>query len=170
MNREARTLCGHINRVEQGKAATGVLAPEITKLYDQITTILRIWAAPKDWEEIKIAYITGDPKQPVLLTGFAIPHSRGIKDARILILMEKIVQRKAPTASAAKDHFKLTAREQAVVHALLKGLTNKEIARELGITEQTTKDHIKRIMKKIKVSTRTGILARVLTGDHDFVT
>ena len=169
MNREAHELCGRINRVRLGKAAAGVPAPEVTLLCDQIAKmkILSIGAAPKDWEEKKIAHVTGDPKKPVLLTGFAIPRSRGIKDACILILMEEICLRKDPTASAAKDLYKLTAREQAVVLALVKGLTNKEIARELSITEQTTKEHIKHIMKKTKVTTRTGIMAKVLSGDHD---
>ena len=49
-----------------------------------------------------------------------------------------------------------------VVQNLLKGWTNKEIANELGVTEQTIKEHIKHIMAKTKTTTRTGILVQVI--------
>jgi DNA-binding NarL/FixJ family response regulator len=61
-----------------------------------------------------------------------------------------------------KDVFRLTDREIMVVQNLLKGWTNKEIANELGVTEQTIKEHIKHIMAKTKTTTRTGILVQVI--------
>ena len=61
----------------------------------------------------------------------------------------------------AKRRFQLTDREVNVVQHLLKGMTNKEIANEMHVTEQTVKEHIKNIMKKTKTLTRTAILLAV---------
>jgi DNA-binding NarL/FixJ family response regulator len=49
----------------------------------------------------------------------------------------------------------LTERELAVVHAVARGLSNKEIAKELWITEQTVKFHLGNIFRKLAVANRT---------------
>jgi DNA-binding NarL/FixJ family response regulator len=77
-------------------------------------------------------------------------------------MMEGIGRWQETGIKQAMALFNLTDREQAVVENLSRGWTNKEIARELKITEQTVKEHIKHIMQKTKTSTRTGILAQVL--------
>ena len=54
----------------------------------------------------------------------------------------------------------LTTREREV-HALLgEGLTNKEIARRLYITESTAKVHVRRVMEKLGAQTRTAAALR----------
>jgi DNA-binding NarL/FixJ family response regulator len=57
------------------------------------------------------------------------------------------------------EQFQLSHRETMVIQDLLKGWTNKEIAEELHITEQTVKEHVKHIMEKTNTTTRTGILS-----------
>lgn len=49
----------------------------------------------------------------------------------------------------------LTDREMQVLLLLAQGLSNKEIANKLSITERTTKNHISSILKKIHVNDRT---------------
>ena len=58
----------------------------------------------------------------------------------------------------------LTAREGAVARLVGRGLTNKEIACELGIGVHTVKDHIKRIMDKLQTTTRAGVAAKIMSG------
>ncbi len=48
----------------------------------------------------------------------------------------------------------LTRQERAIVSAICRGLRNKEIARQLGISEQTVKAHCNRIYKKLGVTDR----------------
>jgi two-component system, NarL family, nitrate/nitrite response regulator NarL len=48
-----------------------------------------------------------------------------------------------------------TARELEVVQLLAAGLTNKEIAQRLGITEHTVKFHVNAILGKLGAATRT---------------
>lgn len=56
----------------------------------------------------------------------------------------------------------LTAREMDVLKRLTQGLTNKEIARELGLQEVTVKLHVKTLYRKIGARNRTeaALLAR----------
>jgi DNA-binding NarL/FixJ family response regulator len=49
----------------------------------------------------------------------------------------------------------LTERESAILHLLAQGLANKEIARELGIAETTVKSHVRHILAKLGVGSRT---------------
>jgi len=50
--------------------------------------------------------------------------------------------------------YGLTRREQQLVEMIGCGLTNKEIANELNLSDQTVKNHIHRILKKLGVSDR----------------
>lgn len=49
----------------------------------------------------------------------------------------------------------LSAKELVVMRCLARGHCNKEISRSVGITEATTKVHVKAIMRKLGVSNRT---------------
>jgi DNA-binding NarL/FixJ family response regulator len=162
--RDRRTweLCAQINKAQNGKTANGVLPPAVAELCSEIMKTLQIRTEAKDWEHFRVKRIIGDPKRPVLLRGVGLPDRSGIQQSRILITMEEVGRRQEAVTEQAKELFHLTEREVAVVQNLLKGWTNKEIANELGVTEQTVKEHIKHIMEKTKTTTRTGILVQVL--------
>jgi two-component system, NarL family, response regulator YdfI len=52
-------------------------------------------------------------------------------------------------------HPRLSKREIAVLTAITDGLSNKEIARRLGISFHTVKFHVASILEKLEVDTRT---------------
>jgi DNA-binding NarL/FixJ family response regulator len=52
-------------------------------------------------------------------------------------------------------HASLSPREVDVLRALVKGISNREIGKELGVEEVTVKLHLRRIYKKIGVPNRT---------------
>jgi len=54
----------------------------------------------------------------------------------------------------AKHDLGLTRREQQLVHMISHGLTNKEIAVQLSLSEQTVKNHIHRMLRKLGASDR----------------
>jgi DNA-binding NarL/FixJ family response regulator len=56
----------------------------------------------------------------------------------------------------------LTPRETEVLNAAANGLTNKEIARELGISLHTVKFHLESVMRKIGVSSRTEAVSKAM--------
>jgi DNA-binding CsgD family transcriptional regulator len=100
-------------------------------------------------------------KERLLVCGFALPEPDNSSAAKILIVIERIGRRQDAAAVLAKEVYRLTQREVQVVQQLMKGWSNKEIAHELKVTEQTVKEHLQRIMTKTQTLSRTGIVARV---------
>lgn len=62
------------------------------------------------------------------------------------------------SANARKVLTKLTRRQQQVLRLLVKGKTNKDISRDLKVSENTIKVHVTAILKVLKVSNRTQAL------------
>ncbi len=58
--------------------------------------------------------------------------------------------------------FQLTGREWQAVELLTHGLTSKEIANRMGISPNTVKAFLRLIMIKTGVSTRSGIVGKIL--------
>lgn len=56
----------------------------------------------------------------------------------------------------------LTCREEQIVELILYGLSNKAIATGCRITEQTVKDHLKHVYRKMGVHQRTAVIAKLL--------
>lgn len=57
-----------------------------------------------------------------------------------------------------------TAREMDIIKAVAEGLSNKEIANKLFITEGTVKNYITSILAKENLSHRTALAVYYLTG------
>lgn len=58
-------------------------------------------------------------------------------------------------------HEKLTEREWEVARAIATGASNKEVARQLGITERTVKAHVGVIFAKLEVPDRLHLALRI---------
>ena len=54
----------------------------------------------------------------------------------------------------------LTHRERQIAHLVSKGLSNKQIGRELNISDGTIKVHLHRIYQKLAISNRTALALR----------
>jgi DNA-binding NarL/FixJ family response regulator len=62
----------------------------------------------------------------------------------------------------------LTARERELVVLATEGLSNKEIARRLGVTEGTVKIHLHNVYQKLGVTNRTAMTALALAHRDKF--
>ena len=58
------------------------------------------------------------------------------------------------TCLQAKHPFGLSRREQQLVDLMGRGLTNKEIATQLNLSEQTVKNHVHRVIQKVGAGDR----------------
>jgi two-component system NarL family response regulator len=56
----------------------------------------------------------------------------------------------------------LSAREREVLALIVKGRSNKEIGAELGVAENTVKNHVKVILDKLGVADRTGAATKAI--------
>jgi DNA-binding NarL/FixJ family response regulator len=61
-------------------------------------------------------------------------------------------------ASEAKRNFGLSSREMEVTALIVAGYTNKDLAQELGISENTAKHHLTNIFDKLGVSNRLELV------------
>ena len=57
-----------------------------------------------------------------------------------------------------RDQIGLTRREQQLLPLIARGLTNKEIASNLNLSEQTVKNHIHHILSKVGAEDRLGVM------------
>jgi predicted ATPase/DNA-binding CsgD family transcriptional regulator len=71
-------------------------------------------------------------------------------------------QRRRRPAGAGRDN-PLTHREMEVAELVAAGMTNREIARRLGIAEWTAVNHLRKIMRKLACGSRVQVANWVLT-------
>jgi DNA-binding CsgD family transcriptional regulator len=82
--------------------------------------------------------------------------------AGLLMLMFERKSNEAVVMAEISDRFGLTAREVETVQFLLEGFTSKEIAQRMQISPNTVKAFIRLVMVKMNVSTRSGIIGKIV--------
>ena len=146
------------------------LPPAIRSFCQEVMQTLPASPESTAWEGLRLSRVTFSTSRPILLRAFGVPAPLNEGDGQLLLLIEPA----QPTYQALAPHpppptpIHLTPREKSVTRYLLEGFTNKEIANKLRISEHTVKDHLKRLMKKTRVTTRTAVVSRLL-GDHNLV-
>ena len=162
-DQRAGELCRQIIRSQDRKTANGVVPPAVASLVEQIQKILKLRTDPKDWEQIQLSCVVNTLHSAVLVCGTALIDQTNAQTRILIVISEVGVGAwQDKVIAQAKEMFHLTARETTVVHHLLKGWTNKEIANEMRLTEQTIKEHLKHISEKTRATTRTGIAMTII--------
>jgi DNA-binding CsgD family transcriptional regulator len=160
INNEAQ----EINRLLTGSRTVlepGSMPREVLELCEEILKRLKGPRDGNDVEQVHVRRMAGIGRA-VLLQGFSIPATNGGVSPLIIVLMEELSLEAVAEVREAQGRFNLTDREMHVAEHLARGLTNKEIALTLSITEQTVKQHLKHMMVKTHATTRTGVLAQLL--------
>ena len=73
-------------------------------------------------------------------------------------ILYSLLQRRKPVN---KSEWGLTKRETQIVFLISHGKSNKQIARDLGISENTIKTFLKRIFNKIGVHSRSELISEL---------
>lgn len=69
-------------------------------------------------------------------------------------VLARVVHGEEPAAGSDNRFAELTPREMEILCHLAEGQSNKEIARELGISDGTVKLHVRAILRKLRVRSR----------------
>jgi DNA-binding NarL/FixJ family response regulator len=160
-------------------ALGGVNGIEVTRLIKQQTPTVAIIVLTtfEDEEElfnsIKVgasAYLTTDVRPADLIAAIRRAHAGNylINDSVLArpLLASRVLRQFRELASVGPEtepiFIPLSAREVEVLEHIARGNSNKEIARSLGISDQTVKNHITSILRKLAVNDRTEAVVYAL--------
>ncbi len=158
---------------------SGVNGIEVTRLIKQQTpTVAMIIVTTFEDEEelfnaIKVgasAYLTMDVQPDDLTASVRRAHAGNylINDSVLAkpLLASRVLRQFRELASVGPEtepiFIPLSAREVEVLEHIARGNSNKEIARNLGISDQTVKNHITSILRKLAVNDRTEAVVYAL--------
>lgn len=161
LNPEARALLHHSSL---HSLPSTELPLAIRSFCQELIQMLPLSPRPTDWEGLRLARVIGSPVRPILIRAFGVPGPLN-GDGQLLLVIEPIDQM-LTSQTGSKTQVRLTPREGSVARYLLEGLTNKEIANKLRLSEHTVKDHLKRLMRKYQVTTRTALSSRLFSGQN----
>lgn len=85
--------------------------------------------------------------------------------SQVMVLVEKVIEQHKINMEKARKKFSLSKRETEVLKHICMGLSNKDISEMLFISEYTVKDHIKKIMKTMSVTSRSEIIASLVMNE-----
>lgn len=107
---------------------------------------------------------TDDPRLPALcaqqgLLGF-VPKS--LEPTDMLAIVARLLTGESWFPSGKADARMLSPRQTAVLEGIAAGLTNKHLARNLGITERTVKHHLTAIFERLGTTRRAEAVSRAV--------
>lgn len=152
------------------------LSEQILRLKDKAPTIQIVCAsdAPEEMEGIRVlqaganGYINSYITASLLLEVLSTVHRGDIWAGPELLqkLLKRLLIQPQPSVpeiepdSIVESLESLSSREHEVLSVLVSGVSNKEIARKLEITERTVKAHLSSIFQKTGASDRISLILR----------
>lgn len=168
-----------INKIQNADPDV-VVMDIILSQYDGFTAIQMILDKNPD---IKVLILTSSESEENMLRAIKLGvHGYLLKNMEaqeLLNVLQRLPQGEtyvAPGIAAkilktytSENHHKdcLSPREKEVLRLVVKGLTNKEIARSLSISESTVKNHLTSTMEKFHVNNRVEAAIHFLENDHN---
>ncbi len=133
-----------LERVKQERPEMCVLMFSSTDDLKEITQARALGAA---------GYITKDISREGLL--LSIRRAAAGKKTWTREQIRRVSSRFAKEAVEKKDFAPLSARQREVLEKLAVGMPNEEIAEDLGVDIETVKQHVKQILRALRVDDRT---------------
>lgn len=141
-------------------------AVERNPFFQQLTTDESVLVEPADWaqhcpradhQHLLVGPIVEDGR---LIGALAATRDTAFRESDRTRMNRLCLHYSSRLAQLPKAQHELTPRENEVAAAVRQGLRNREVARELHITEHTVKQNLKSIYRKLGVRSRTELAAR----------
>ncbi|HEX4017218.1 MAG TPA: response regulator transcription factor [Frankiaceae bacterium] len=108
-------------------------------------------------------YLTKDTTGEALIAAVReVAAGRTVLDAAVQARLVELLRAPVPASEAAEAESLpegLTPREIDVVRLIADGLSNKQVARQLFVSEATVKTHLNHVLAKLDVEGRPGLVA-----------
>jgi DNA-binding CsgD family transcriptional regulator len=155
MNPEAAAILKFSDKGKASRSGAKAFADEIRTLLAELTKDSTGWPSAK----------IQSGKRKYQCSVFSLNGSSSRGDGPIAaILLER---NSKPLDFELTSGFSFTPRERQVVQLLALGLTTKEIAGRLEISPNTVKTFLRLVMAKTEVTTRSGIVGKILQNLHN---
>jgi non-specific serine/threonine protein kinase len=125
------------------------------------TTGIALSPSERAFHEPYLAQATSEFGEAAWADALAEGRAMSLEEAAEYALAKEEVDR--PTAPvpeqmpAGEPIVELTTRENEIAALVTKGLTNRQIAQELSISERTAGNHVAKILRKLKLRSRAQI-------------
>jgi DNA-binding NarL/FixJ family response regulator len=143
------------SQLKADRNRTGVVLLTAYDDEEQVLHAMRSGASaycPKDIETDRLLEVIRQVARGNYVIGGKVYNERGAQDW----LNERVEALAGPYVVDNGEHFvPLSPREMEILRCVTRGLSNKEIAQELGISHQTVKNHMTSILDKLNVEDRT---------------
>jgi DNA-binding NarL/FixJ family response regulator len=143
------------SQLKSARSRIGVILLTAYDDEEQILHAMRAGASaycPKDIEMERLLDVIRQVSRGNFVIAGKVYNERGVQDW----LNSRVEALAGPYVVENGEHFvPLSPREMEILRCVTRGLSNKEIAHELGISHQTVKNHMTSILDKLKVQDRT---------------
>jgi len=143
------TLSTRLRNKQEAKASFGVVLIGMEEDEEKFLRAVRSGAS---------SFLLNDASaNDVVLAVRATARGEAVCPPRLCLSLFRAMARvahEAPFHVPSRSLPGLTIRQQQLIALVAKGLTNKEIALHLGLSEFTVKNHMHRIMKQVEAETR----------------
>lgn len=106
------------------------------------------------------------PCEPVELVALTESLLRRSEQAKASSAVAERLQELAEPAIDIQFKVDLTKTESKILRLVTRGLSNKDIAKEMGISPRTVESHVSNILQKTALSNRTELTRWALEGGH----
>jgi DNA-binding NarL/FixJ family response regulator len=141
----------------------------ISKIVSQIPSMKLVLIDMDDDREIflesvragAVGYILRDASAAEVVSGVqAVDQGQAVCPPHLCAHLFRVFSRQwtAIPSARTKLEVRLTRRQQQIVPLIAQGMTNKEIASHLTLSEQTVKNHIHRIMRRVGAVDRLQVI------------
>ena len=114
------------------------------------------WAGTFGEEGQSVSLITAQNGESFYIHVLVLPGSSSAKRVTVACVRELGIEREA-----FRRRYGLSAREAQVAELVLRGLSNQDVARALGMAPTTVKKHLSRMFDKVGVDSRAQLISRL---------